>query len=136
VWRYAGSLDVRCVRTCVCNPAALKAAEELHARSKGYFTPVVGEGFGKEERSDRVKTEETSDRETIKLPFLQELNAVVNFLSGALDGDVNDLAERTEESKHLVEHSSFRNVGRCDSGAFPLNVQMSPLSSIRDMSVR
>ena len=31
--RYAGSLDVRCVRTCVCNPAAVTAAEELHARS-------------------------------------------------------------------------------------------------------
>ena len=30
--RYAGSLDVRCVRTCVCNPAAVTAAEELHAR--------------------------------------------------------------------------------------------------------
>jgi hypothetical protein len=42
VWRYAGSLDVRCVRTCVCNPAALKAAEELHARSKGYLTSVLG----------------------------------------------------------------------------------------------
>ena len=40
MWRYAGSLDVRCVRTCVCNPAALKAAEELHARSKGYSTSV------------------------------------------------------------------------------------------------
>ena len=60
--RYTGSLDVRCVRTCVCNPAAvtaaeelharkirtcvcnpaaLKAAEELHARSKGYSTSVV-----------------------------------------------------------------------------------------------
>ena len=60
--RHAGSLDVRCVRTCVCNPAAvtaaeelharkirtcvcnpaaLKAAEELHARSKGYSTSVV-----------------------------------------------------------------------------------------------
>ena len=39
--RYTGSLDVRCVRTCVCNPAALKAAEELHARSKGYLTPVA-----------------------------------------------------------------------------------------------
>ena len=42
MWRYAGSLDVRCVRTCVCNPAALKAAEELHARSKGYLTSVHG----------------------------------------------------------------------------------------------
>jgi hypothetical protein len=42
VWRYAGSLDVRCVRTCVCNPAAVKAAEELHARSKGYLTSVTG----------------------------------------------------------------------------------------------
>jgi hypothetical protein len=41
VWRYAGSLDVRCVRTCVCNPAAVKAAEELHARSKGYLTSVA-----------------------------------------------------------------------------------------------
>jgi hypothetical protein len=40
VWRYAGSLDVRCVRTRVCNPAAVKAAEELHARSKGYLTSV------------------------------------------------------------------------------------------------
>ena len=61
--RYTGSLDVRCVRTCVCNPAAvtaaeelharkirtcvcnpaaLKAAEELHARSKGYSTSVTG----------------------------------------------------------------------------------------------
>ena len=60
--RYTGSLDVRCVRTCVCNPAAvtaaeelharkirtcvcnqaaLKVAEELHARSKGYSTSVV-----------------------------------------------------------------------------------------------
>ena len=29
------------MRTCVCNPAALKAAEELHARSKGYSTSVV-----------------------------------------------------------------------------------------------
>jgi len=28
------------MRTCVCNPAALKAAEELHARSKGYSTSV------------------------------------------------------------------------------------------------
>ena len=42
MWRYAGSLDVRCVRTCVCNPAAVKAAEELHARSKGYLTLVYG----------------------------------------------------------------------------------------------
>ena len=33
-------LDVRCVRTCVCNPAAVTAAEELHARSKGYSTLV------------------------------------------------------------------------------------------------
>jgi len=33
--RYAGSLDVRCVRTCVCNQAAVTAAEELHARTKG-----------------------------------------------------------------------------------------------------
>jgi hypothetical protein len=41
VWRYAGSLDVRCVRTCVCNAAAVQAAEELHARSKGYLTSVV-----------------------------------------------------------------------------------------------
>ena len=39
--RYAGSLDVRCVRTCVCNPAAVKVVEELHARSKGYLTSVV-----------------------------------------------------------------------------------------------
>jgi hypothetical protein len=38
--RYAGSIDVRCVRTCVCNPAAVTAAEELHARSKGYSTSV------------------------------------------------------------------------------------------------
>jgi hypothetical protein len=30
------------MRTCVCNPAALKAAEELHARSKGYSTSVIG----------------------------------------------------------------------------------------------
>jgi hypothetical protein len=29
------------MRTCVCNPAALKAAEELHARSKGYSTLVT-----------------------------------------------------------------------------------------------
>ena len=29
------------MRTCVCNPAALKSAEELHARSKGYSTSVV-----------------------------------------------------------------------------------------------
>jgi len=28
------------MRTCVCNPAALEAAEELHARSKGYSTSV------------------------------------------------------------------------------------------------
>jgi hypothetical protein len=28
------------MRTCVCNPAALKAAEELHARSKGYSTSI------------------------------------------------------------------------------------------------
>ena len=28
------------MRTCVCNPAALKAAEELHARSKGLSTSV------------------------------------------------------------------------------------------------
>jgi hypothetical protein len=28
------------VRTCECNPAAVKAAEELHARSKGYLTSV------------------------------------------------------------------------------------------------
>ena len=28
------------MRTCVCNPAALKADEELHARSKGYSTSV------------------------------------------------------------------------------------------------
>jgi hypothetical protein len=39
--RHVGSLDVRCVRTCVCNPAALKAAEDVHARSKGYSTSVV-----------------------------------------------------------------------------------------------
>ena len=35
--RYAGSLDVRCVRTCVCNPAAVTAAEELHARKNAYM---------------------------------------------------------------------------------------------------
>jgi hypothetical protein len=29
------------MRTCVCNPATLKTAEELHARSKGYSTLVV-----------------------------------------------------------------------------------------------
>jgi len=31
------------MRTCVCNPAALKAAEELHARSK-YSTSVKRRG--------------------------------------------------------------------------------------------
>ena len=29
------------MRTCACNPAALKAAEELHARSKGLLTSVA-----------------------------------------------------------------------------------------------
>ena len=41
MWRYAGSLDVRCVRTWVCNPAAVQPVEELHARSKGYSTSVT-----------------------------------------------------------------------------------------------
>jgi hypothetical protein len=34
------------VRTCVCNPAAVKAAEELHARSKGYLTSVIDTDSG------------------------------------------------------------------------------------------
>ena len=28
------------MHTCVCIPAAVQAPEELHARSKGYLTPV------------------------------------------------------------------------------------------------
>ena len=39
------------MRTCVCNPAALKADEELHERSKGYLTSVgEAEGAGVWER--------------------------------------------------------------------------------------
>jgi hypothetical protein len=45
----------------VCNPAAVQAAEELHARSKGYLTSVKwgekrGKGKGKEgERGGRER---------------------------------------------------------------------------------
>ncbi len=52
MWRYAGSLDVRCVRTRVCNPVAVEASEELHARSKGYLTLVMK---GEKERGERER---------------------------------------------------------------------------------
>ena len=47
------------MRTCVCNPAALKAAEELHARSIGYSTSVKekekrGKGKGERVRERKV----------------------------------------------------------------------------------
>jgi hypothetical protein len=64
VWRYAGSLDVRCVRTCVCNPAAVKGAEELHARSKGYLTSVNALSMGKKVKLSDMLSDTIIEKDT------------------------------------------------------------------------
>ena len=63
VWRYAGSLDVGCVRTCVCNAAAVQAAEELHARSKGYLTWVVTLASVGQREGGRERGRDAGERE-------------------------------------------------------------------------
>jgi hypothetical protein len=58
----------------VCNLAAVQAAEELHARSKGYLTSVKGGREGERER------EREGDDDDVFYLFLQKQNIALRHI--------------------------------------------------------
>ena len=117
MWRYAGSLDVRCVRTCVCKrsptePFTLTELEDMHNKIIQKCAPLI-DGFGVLNIYEVSYVEQTLELKEIKSAFKKDIMTVTISMSSSS----SKLISRSRQRVIMMSREGLR-VGRRSRARF------------------